>query len=169
MCPSDRSSQVPLVGASGNAIREEQAYVSWQYNGGSYPINWYWMEYFVANGHANGSDYDLDLPDRGRMPFFGKKMLARKVGGPASRFAIFYENAMNAFMYEARPNASSTLNRIRGWHRRFSKYSIAFLDGSARHMYIDTRATEDRESAQWTTWPERKTMPIAGTSFDAYP
>jgi prepilin-type N-terminal cleavage/methylation domain-containing protein len=158
ICPSDRSSAVPTVGQPVGTIPEEEAISSWQTNGNSYPINWYWMEYFITLGAATNGDYIPDDPTREHMPAFGKKMLKRKIGGPGSRFAMFYEQAMNAFMYDARPDGTSAIQtRIRGWHRKFSSYSMAFLDGSAKHQYIDTRYCIDKETASWTSWPEPKT------------
>lgn len=164
ICPSDRNNTVPLVGGSTVPPDEDKGIVSWQVNGTSYPINWYWMEYFVTNTVASATDYNLDEPPpplgtgRQRMPGFGKKMLRRKIGGPGSRFAMFYENAMNSFTYAARPDGSGGLPRIKGWHRKFSTYSLGFLDGSAKHQAIDTKFTVDRDGATWTTWPEPKTV-----------
>jgi len=163
VCPSDRSTSVPLVGnPNGPSIPEEEAFVSWQFNGSSYPINWYWMNYFLSNPNSPGANY---VP-LATMTLWGQKMMIRKQGGPSSRFAMFYEQAMNAFMYDARPDGSSALPRIRGWHRGFSKYSHAFLDGSAAHMFIDTKRTIDPDGARWTSWPEPRTVTdAAGHEF----
>src|SRR5262249_32942597 len=142
ICPSDRSAAVPLVnpgggGSNGPVVPEEEAYVSWQYNGNSYPINWYWVEYFTNNPFVPGADYPLNPMNPYNMGTCGQMMLKRKAGGPASKFTMFYEQAMNGFMLDARPDGSSVLPRIRGWHRRFSSYTVSFLDGSASYMYID--------------------------------
>jgi prepilin-type N-terminal cleavage/methylation domain-containing protein len=149
VCPSDRSALVPLVGSPTEPPPEEEAHATWEYNGNSYPINWYWYEYW------NPSTYRLWGPGGSPgMALRGAQMLKRKIGGPSSRFVIFYENAINAFMLEARPNGS-TLPRIRGWHRQFSKFSIGFLDGSASYEIIDTRFVG---GPTWTTWPEPGTI-----------
>src|SRR5262249_10579786 len=132
-------------------------YASWQVNGNSYPINIYWEMYFYTNGQCPGP-FSLDTPTMQYMPSRGKKMLKRKIGGPASPFAMFYEEAVNEFMFDARPDGSSVLPRIRGWHRKFSNYTVGFLDGSANHMFLDTKRTIDVESVRWTTWPEPKTV-----------
>jgi hypothetical protein len=29
-----------------------------------------------------------------------------------------------------------------GWHRKFSKYSMGFMDGHSEYRYIDTRYTD---------------------------
>ena len=85
-------------------------------------------------------------------------MLARKVGGPGSRFAMFYENAMDVYMYAARPDGSSPMPRTRGWHRKFSTYTIGFLDGSVKHQYADVRYTYDPSGGTWNSWPEPNTV-----------
>lgn len=146
VCPGDRSATVPLVGSGTPPPPEEMSFACWEVNGNSYPINWYWNEYFSPPVYA-----PLENLQGTGMAQVGKKMLKRKMGGSASRFVIFNENAMNSYMLEARPNCSSTLSPIRGWHRRFSKYSVAFLDGSAKHLFIDTRCTN---GVEWTTWPD---------------
>ena len=81
-------------------------------------------------------------------------MILRAAGGPASKLAMFYENAMNSFMYNARPHGftpPSTIQSLeRGWHGKFSTYSMGFLDGHAEHKFVDTRYTDD---ANHSTWP----------------
>lgn len=161
ICPSDRSSQVPMVGTTGQ-VSEDDGLAAWQIYGNSYPINWYFPEYFITNGAAGNGPYQLSGPwspgVNPGMDGHGKKMLKKKVGGPGARFAIFYENAMNQYMLQARPDGSSPFNRTRGWHRKFSTYSMAFLDGSAKHQYVDTRFTLDRDGGSWTSWPSPNTV-----------
>ena len=97
---------------------------------------------------------DGDNPDA---LFRNAEAALKKAKATGERY-MFYEQAMNAFMYDARPDGSSALPRIRGWHRGFSKYSLAFLDGSAIHTYIDTKRTIDPDGARWTSWPEPRTV-----------
>src|SRR5262249_22700719 len=124
ICPSDKTSAIPMSwGGNGPNIAEERAFTSWQYNGNSYPISLYWFNYFLTNGAATQNDIDLDdtaPPWHERLPGLGRKMLKRKQGGPASRFILYYEEALNEFMFDARPDGSSPIPRIRGWHRKFS-------------------------------------------------
>ena len=87
------------------------------------------------------------------MSALGSARLQKKVGGRASEFAIFYENTMNAFRYEARPpgvSPASTLRLGMGWHRKFSSYSIGFYGGHAEFRYHDTRYTR---GPGLNTWP----------------
>ena len=170
VCPSDKSASVPVVGDPNMPPPPEaEAFNSWQVNGNSYPINWYWNEYFVQGG-APGATYQLDeyVGNRQGMPFFGKKMLKRKQGGTGARFAMFYEQAMNAYMYEARPDGSSPLPRGRGWHRGFSKYTMGFFDGSAKHQYADTKSVIDRQYGTWTSWPDPRTYVNPSTGQDPF-
>ena len=146
VCPSDNSNTTPRVGSATEVLTED-VYATWQIYGNSYPINWYWNE-------GMGGDYSLPSMDAN-----GKLMLVLKVGGAASTFVIFMENTMNSYMYDALPNASScpesplqTLGV--GWHRKFSKYTMGFLDGHVEYRFIDTRFTRNEG---YNTWPERIT------------
>ncbi len=146
VCPSDKSNTTPFVGSPGEPPVTEDRWGSFEINGNSYPINWYWDEMY------GGDDY-TPLQD---MDAIGSLMLSKKVGGAASRFIIFMENTMNSYTMDARPRSGdfgkSPLEHLgMGWHRKFSKYSMGFLDGHAEYRFIDTRYT-DHTSA--TTWPE---------------
>jgi prepilin-type N-terminal cleavage/methylation domain-containing protein len=162
ICPSDKSNTTPLVGSETEPVTED-AYSSWQVNGNSYPINWYWMEAPPMNGAGywcSGCTVPGSEPPRPdavqTMSMWGSKMLSKKVGGAAARFIIFMENTMNSYTMDARPHGwpeESELQKLGvGWHKKFSKYSMAMLDGHAEYRYIDTRFT-DHSGA--TTWPER--------------
>ena len=146
ICPSDKSNTTPLVGSVTPPIVVD-AFSSWQVNGNSFPINWYWNE-----DPQFGVNYSLPA-----MSDAGAKMLHEKVGGTASRFIIFMENTMNSYMLNARPRSghfgASPLQTLGiGWHRKFSKYSMAFLDGHAEYRFIDTRFTD---GPGYNSWPER--------------
>lgn len=146
ICPSDKSNTTPLVGSVTEPIVED-AFSSWQVNGNSFPINWYWNE-----DPQYGQNYSIDA-----MSAAGALMLHEKVGGAAARFVIFMENTMNSYMLNARPRSGhfgvSSLQKLGvGWHRKFSKYSMAFLDGHADYRFIDTRFTD---GPGYNTWPER--------------
>ncbi len=148
ICPSDKSSATPSVGDVTESPPTDERYGSWEVNGNSYPINWYWM-----NGTPN-PDYALDM-----MHAYGSAMLAKKVGGAASDFVVFMEAMMNAYMYDARPSdgtyGESGLQQLGiGWHRKFSTYEMGFLDGHAEYRYVDTRYTN---GVGYDTWPERNT------------
>jgi len=149
VCPSDRINLAPLVGSPASSIPVEEV-PSWQYNGNSFSINWYWPEGPPWNG--DGSVYQNAAPGF-RFHAAGEKMLAKKLGGTAARFPLFYENHMNAFMYEARPrsmgNNGSGYPLMRGSHNRWSSYSMQFFDGHAEHRFVDTRFTDDEGRNTW--------------------
>jgi len=143
-CPSDKSNTTPMIGSQTEPVTEDR-WGSFEVNGSSYPINWYWNEAYGGNDYGDIGTYDL----------IGARMLSKKVGGAASRFIIFMENTMNSYMMDARPRASSEQSPLErlgmGWHRKFSKYSMAFLDGHAEYRFIDTRYTDHTGA---TSWPE---------------
>jgi len=156
ICPSDKSNTTPMVGEL-TEPETEDAFSSWMVNGNSYPINWYWYEdarYDGARSYGNLALYSAN----------GGLMLHRKVGGPASRFIIFMENTMNSYMMNARPRdgsqGESELQALgMGWHKKFSMYSMGFLDGHAEYRFIDTRFTDHNGA---TSWPEKGTPVVSG-------
>jgi len=152
ICPSDSSSSIVMVGETTPEPEMDVGYSSWQVNGNSYPINWYWYEDARYNGCRNYSDIDV-------MSSHGSDLLNSKIGGSASKFVLFMENAMNVYMLSARPpdgsQGESELQRLGyGWHRKFSMYSMAMWDGHAEYRYIDTRYTAD---SSYNTWPDPTT------------
>lgn len=157
VCPSDNSNFTPSVGGSEPPTTED-AYASWEMNGNSYAINWYWNEAMQLPG---GSQGDYSFPN---MFAAGQLMLGKKVGGAASTFVLFMENTMNAYMYYARPNEPECVPDVAtvlgvGWHRKFSKYAMGFLDGHVEYRFIDTHFSSGEG---YNTWPERTTPGYVG-------
>jgi prepilin-type N-terminal cleavage/methylation domain-containing protein len=149
VCPSDKSNTTPLVGSPTEPIVEDR-WSSWQVNGSSYAINWYWYQDPMFNGRRDYGDTPL-------MHSMGSLMLKQKVGGTAAEFVIFMENTMNSYMYDARPpngsEGQSLLQKLGvGWHRKFSRYAMGFYDGHADYKFIDTRYTR---GANWNIRPGR--------------
>lgn len=157
VCPSDRINVAPLVDANLTVIPVEEV-PSWQYNGNSFAINWYWPEGPPWNGDSSVYDNAPTGPTPYKFYRAGEKLLAKKLGGVAARFPLFYENHMNAFMYQARPHGmsanGSSLPLMRGSHNRWSSYSMQFFDGHAEHRFVDTRFTDDEGR---NTWAEKGT------------
>jgi hypothetical protein len=149
VCPSDKSNTTPLVGSL-IPPEPEDRWGSWEVLGNSYPINWYWSEAWNPPEYSMGGDDGMAAR--------GGQMLRLKVGGSASRFVIFMENTMNSYTMNARPHGFSPPSELQilgvGWHRKFSKYAMGFLDGHSEYRYIDTRFT-DHSGA--TTWPDKYT------------
>ena len=153
VCPSDKSDGVPLTGSSEDPV-DVTFNPSWQVNGNSYNINWYWQE----SPPWGGSNYGQISTDQPGMTLAGSSMLQRKVGGNAARFIIFMEASMNQFMLEARPQGWPTQSihqqLFPGWHRKIAKYSAGFFDGHAEYSFFDTRFAD---GPTHTTWPEPNT------------
>lgn len=156
VCPSDRVNRTPMVGDPFSQPEDEEV-PSWQMNGQSYAINWYYPEGPPWNGTGNVYWYGGPEGPVYRFHAAGSAMLAKKAGGAAARFPIFYESHMNAFMYAARPhfgpgsvgpNGSGHALR-RGSHNRWSSYSMQFFDGHAEHRFVDTRFTDDEGRNTW--------------------
>lgn len=150
ICPSDKSWTTPLVGDQLPAdFPGPDAFCSWEVNGNSFAINWYWVQ---------GPPWDGDESIYSNLDSFsreGEEMLARKVGGEAAKFVLFTESCMNYFMYDARPRSgqygeSLLQSQGPGWHRKASSYDVGFLDGHAEFRHVDTRFSD---STGFDIWP----------------
>jgi prepilin-type N-terminal cleavage/methylation domain-containing protein len=151
ICPSDKSWTTPLVGDQlPEDVPSEDAFSSWEVNGNSFAINWYWMQgppwYGEESWYSN-----IDAFSRA-----GEEMLTRKVGGEAAKFVLFTESCMNYFMYDARPRngeyGESALQSFgRGWHKKWNTYSVGYLDGHAEFRRVDTRYSDDTGFDIWPT------------------
>lgn len=159
VCPSDKSYATPVLGGGGSTgasgqVEPDGTYASWQVNGNSFPINWYW-----PNGppwNSNGAAWNIAQgpPAVSNMSNAGKQLLARKSGGTAAKFPLFIEGLMNAFMDAARPQgftgSPSELTRpVVGWHKKLSKFTIGFMDGHADYIFVDTRYTDGPLHNMW--------------------
>lgn len=154
ICPSDKSYSTPNVNEPCVKPEVDASYSAWQLNGTSYPINWYWFE-----GPPWWNDPDRNYGNIAQMTSAGKEMLRLKVGGAAARFVIFMENTMNSYMLDARPRDGSLGVSCQeelgiGWHRKYSKYTMAMLDGHAEYRFIDTRYSNGEG---YDIWPEKNT------------
>lgn len=155
ICPSDRFTATPFFESpcSPPVISENDP--SWMINGNSYAMNWNWL-----NAKPWGSKAD-NYVDIDHMSSAGRELLHLKVGAAASRFVLFTETPMNAYMQDARPpdgsDGESCMQMLgEGWHKRYSRYSMGFLDGHAEHRFIDTRYSK---GPGYDTWPENFTLP----------
>ena len=80
------------------------------------------------------------------MTSYGSLMLKEKVGGAAAEFPLFWEDKLDAMMYEAKPPDNSEgpciyNGWVVGWHRKLSVFTAAFMDGHVDYRYFDTRFT----------------------------
>jgi prepilin-type N-terminal cleavage/methylation domain-containing protein len=139
VCPSDRCHVSSAAGEHDPTTGIDDRYGAWEVSGNSYPINWYW--YYDPMFASS-----FDLNDLAKMSACGSKMLVQKVGGNAAEFPLFWEDILDAFMYEAKPpdgsEGPSLLVRLGvGWHRKLSMYSAGFYDGHSEYKFFDTRFT----------------------------
>lgn len=151
LCPSDKTYYTPLVGGEQPDQNQYGAFSSWQVNGNSYAINWYWLEGPPWYGEQSyyGSLASFSLA--------GEQLLNAKVGGEAAKFVMFMESGLNMFAYEMRPRSglfgpSLIQWQIEGWHRKFSSFSVGFLDGHAEFHYFDTRYADGDTYTLWPTY-----------------
>ncbi|HVP09948.1 MAG TPA: prepilin-type N-terminal cleavage/methylation domain-containing protein [Phycisphaerae bacterium] len=144
VCPSDKSHIESYQDDYGVVPDRNDRYGSWEIQGNSYPINWYWYD--------EPSWAQADGPTRygcsgiAQMSKRGSDMLSKKVGGSAAEFPLFWEDTMDAYMHDAKPpDDSEGPSKLQvlgiGWHRKVSVYSAGFFDGHSDYRFYDTRYT----------------------------
>lgn len=145
-CPGDRTFETAIIGQSGPPPIEEDVYSSWEANGNSYSLNTRFMQgYTQPSGVFNHTAQSNP---------FARRIAPHMIGGKASRFATWVEQGFYSATYMSRESlATSTANpQKNGWHRQFSKWTLAFADGHARYGYFDTRLSVGPD---WTIWQPR--------------
>ncbi|MCA9244020.1 MAG: DUF1559 domain-containing protein [Phycisphaerales bacterium] len=165
-CPSDKTGEVPLVGATRPVPEELTNAQTWYFRGTSYAINWYWPYYFYRVAPGNQPPYSQSFGkilghtelSRDTYKGLGNEILEGKSGRFATEFIVLMENQLNFCLerakppgYTGRPWAAGSVN-LPGWHRQLNRHSAVFLDGSARHQTMDTRYVYGPE---WTIWPNK--------------
>jgi len=156
VCPSDDEEATPMVGAG--VTPSPANYTSWQVNGNSYPISWYWLQGPPWDGAdefysipSNASEIaDAEQAGAATMTKAGKQLLARKIGGTAARFAIFAEGSFNALAYNMVDIGTGATSSNQNpapvdWHKKPNKFSIGFLDGHAAFIVVDPRYSTGTE------------------------
>ncbi len=159
-CPSDRTKHVPDASVPNPTIETEQPYRTWEYWGTSYAANWYWPYYYEDAPPGTQSPYNGDFltilggNSTNRIRSLGSFMLRGKAERGSAEFVLFYENMFNYAQAGARPRGFSNpaAKQHEGWHRQFSTFTAAFMDGHAEYRIYDTRYPD---GPGWTTWPNR--------------
>jgi prepilin-type N-terminal cleavage/methylation domain-containing protein len=147
VCPSDKSHMESFQNQYGVIPSSSDRYGSWEIQGNSYPINWYWYDdpmYDGTDTDEPGNPPKRDYGSLKEMSKWGSLMLAKKVGGSAAEFPLFWEDTMDAYMHDAKPPDGSEGESLLqvwgvGWHRKVGKYSAAFYDGHTEYRFFDTR------------------------------
>ncbi len=101
ICPSDRFVDTPSPNDPCEAPFHRDNRSSWSANGNSYAMNWNWLE---SEPWSSKRSFSQDMTT---ISAAGSEMLNLKVGGPASKFILFMENTMNAYIQEDRPKDGS--------------------------------------------------------------
>jgi prepilin-type N-terminal cleavage/methylation domain-containing protein len=167
-CPSDSSAAAPWVSQLNPARDPDTPLQSWDYNGTSYTINWYWPYYYYRVSPGNQAPYSgnfiriigADAPGaNGRqIKGLGSTLLRNKDGRFASEFLVAFETNLDFALEAARPPGhtggpwAAGTKLLTGWHRQFSKHTGGFLDGSARYLQMDTRWVYGQG---WSIWPNK--------------
>jgi len=139
ICPGDKSNKAGLIG-QGNLGDAEDAYASWQTNGTSFSLNARFMQ-----GYAGGGWYDISDADE-----YAKRLVPHLIGGKTSRFVMWNEMGMYSATLNAKPpGIPSGAEQRRGWHRKWSTWSMGFADGHAAHQFYDTRLTVSAGATIW--------------------
>ncbi len=146
ICPTDKSYQTALIGNS-NSNAQWEPYPSWRVNGSSYTLNTRFMQGYAGTGGGFG----VGSPETngGQSVPYSKRIAKHLIGGKASRFVMWNEQGM----YSATQNAKMTLPsgavQQRGWHRKWSQWSMAFADGHASNAFYDTRFAISGDATIW--------------------
>jgi len=151
ICPTDRSWNTALIGSEGPYVPEEEQVGSWQANGSSYTLNTRFMQGYTW---PPGDFFPLSEDELARYTETIRRNAYGGHGDGASRLIQWMEQGCYSAFYRAGPNqAESQAHPLRrGWHRRFSKWSIAFGDGHVEFRYVDTRVAH---GAGYTIWDPR--------------
>jgi len=149
-CPSDKTYNTAIIGQTDPTVPDEESVSSWKSNGSSYTLNTRFMQgYFWPGGNFS----PVTEEKLARMTETIRRH-AYNGQGDASRFVEWMEQLCYARMYQAGPSLADTLAlpQRRGWHRRFSKFSLGFADGHAGYQYVDTRVAH---GSGFTIWDPR--------------
>jgi len=156
VCPADRTWDTAVIGGAVPLVPEEQEYASWELNGSSYTLNTRFMQGYTWPP----GDYAFAGPPEGEegvfqpLDDFTRRIIGGLSGGQSARFVLWAEQGCYSAFYRAGPDLDSSQaapQRI-GWHHRFSKWTAAFADGHADHLYMDTRLSS---TSNWTVWDPR--------------
>jgi prepilin-type N-terminal cleavage/methylation domain-containing protein len=146
ICPGDRTNATALIGPAGdNVLVEEQSLSSWQVNGSSYSLNTRFMQGYCGN------DFRYALADQKQYANMSSQISRSVRGGTASQFILWVEQGFYSATYNAAPTVSQSeaLPQRKGWHRKFSSWSVSFADGHAIHGFYDTRVTNGLSGTIW--------------------
>ena len=137
--PGDRTHRTSVIG-SGDIPLDEEQYASWESNGSSYTLQTRWAQgYALPSGNWVPDDFD---PANGEA-CFNAKIAKHMIGGEAAELIFYVEQGFYSACYRAGPTpvgiGGGPCPQRFGWHRKWSTWNVAFLDGHVRSGYFDTR------------------------------
>ena len=136
-CPSDRSTHQYIWSewASGQATASEE-YSCYNDCGTSYQYNLHALnpepDGLIWNNQPTRNNFEFMFDKKGYV-LIGHDLVRNVLAKQSSTYIMFMEDPMDASY------GSSARAPEMGYHGRFSRYSVGFLDGHAAYMKIDTR------------------------------
>ncbi len=145
-CPSDLG--VRLNGDIDAKLAEHVT--AYRETGTSYQANNNWVYFSRATEAPSGTPEGIAR----RKELMDKIVKFMERGGRAQRFLLLYEDPADWGL-----STSDDLPdgyKVRSWHGKFDTHSVLFLDGHARHLYIDYRRNRMNSPINGTaTWVAR--------------
>jgi len=141
ICPEDKSYRTSII-SQPTLDPTLDTKSSWQVNGTSFAMNTRFMGgYQGANGAWGDFNLGTGTGENSTHDRFMKRISRHMIGGEASEFVIMMEQGMYAQTYRGAmtENQSAASPLRRGWHLKFSQWSMAFADGHAKFGFFNTR------------------------------
>lgn len=149
ICPDDKTYQTSIIG-TGATNASNDTVSSWEANGSSYSLNTRFMGAYPTN---NGAWGNFTLGTTGATHDQYMKRISRHMtGGEASEFIVWMEQGMYSASYGCAMSLQQTSSNPqlhKGWHTRFSTWSMGFADGHASNGYYDTRLAYSSRGWLW--------------------
>lgn len=149
ICPEDKTYQTAVI-SEGGLDASNDTVSSWEANGTSYSLNTRFMGGYVTNNGAWGNfgfNFDGTPHDQ-----YMRRIAKHMDGGDASKFILWLEQGMYSASYGCAmtlQQTSSSPKLRKGWHCKFSTWSMGFADGHATNNYYDTRLAFSSSGWLW--------------------
>jgi prepilin-type N-terminal cleavage/methylation domain-containing protein len=146
-CPSDHSSHQRMFGTGNMSADGDEARSCYDDVGTSYQYNLHAMFDVNWNGDTDPWTKPGDWND------IGHELVKNVLIKQSASFVMFIEDPMDA-------GISTELHiPVMGWHGKFARHAMGFLDGHAEYKSADTRAWcglgWEALNKQWMTTPDR--------------
>jgi len=146
-CPSDKSSHQFYTDWGSGEVAASEEMGCYDDVGTTYQYNLHGMEDVEWNGNSDPWDQPGDWID------IGHELVKNVLVKQSASYVMFLEDPMDASF------AASSRAPEMGYHGKFSRYSVGFLDGHAEYKFIDTRAYcgpgWEVLNKTWIRWPDK--------------